>query len=85
MAGELDSNTVAKAYAGWAPIYDVVFGAVFAPGRAAAVRAAERVGRGPRTHHACCAARFGHPHDGAHVPWILNVHGDNDEGTRTAV
>lgn len=33
-----------KAYAGWAPFYDVVFGAVFAAGRAAAVDAAGRVG-----------------------------------------
>src|SRR5258708_10831570 len=41
-----DKDVVEKAYAGWAPIYDVVFGAVFAPGRAAAVRAAERVGGG---------------------------------------
>ena len=39
-----DKGVVEKAYAGWAPIYDVVFGAVFAPGRTAAVRAAERVG-----------------------------------------
>lgn len=39
-----DKDVVEKAYAGWAPIYDVVFGAVFAAGRAAAVRAAERVG-----------------------------------------
>lgn len=39
-----DRDVVEKAYAGWAPIYDMVFGAVFAPGRAAAVRAAEAVG-----------------------------------------
>src|SRR5262249_61406173 len=39
-----DKDVVEKAYAGWAPIYDVVFGAVFAPGRTAAVSAAERVG-----------------------------------------
>jgi phosphatidylethanolamine/phosphatidyl-N-methylethanolamine N-methyltransferase len=39
-----DKDVVEKAYAGWAPIYDVVFGAIFAPGRAAAVRAAERIG-----------------------------------------
>jgi phosphatidylethanolamine/phosphatidyl-N-methylethanolamine N-methyltransferase len=39
-----DRNVVEKAYAGWAPIYDMVFGAVFAPGRAAAVRAAEAIG-----------------------------------------
>jgi phosphatidylethanolamine/phosphatidyl-N-methylethanolamine N-methyltransferase len=39
-----DKDVVEKAYAGWAPIYDWVFGAVFAPGRTAAVRAAERIG-----------------------------------------
>jgi phosphatidylethanolamine/phosphatidyl-N-methylethanolamine N-methyltransferase len=39
-----DRSVVEKAYAGWAPIYDMVFGAVFAPGRAAAIRAAERIG-----------------------------------------
>jgi hypothetical protein len=26
MAGEIDINTVAKAYARWAPVYDFVFG-----------------------------------------------------------
>jgi phosphatidylethanolamine/phosphatidyl-N-methylethanolamine N-methyltransferase len=40
----LDRSHVEQAYAGWAPIYDVVFGAVLDPGRTAAVRAAERVG-----------------------------------------
>jgi phosphatidylethanolamine/phosphatidyl-N-methylethanolamine N-methyltransferase len=44
MAGELDSHTIAKAYAGWAPFYDVVFGAVFAAGRRASIAAAERIG-----------------------------------------
>ena len=44
MAGELDSDTIAKAYAGWAPVYDLVFGAVFAPGRKASIAAAERIG-----------------------------------------
>jgi phosphatidylethanolamine/phosphatidyl-N-methylethanolamine N-methyltransferase len=44
MAGELDSDTIAKAYAGWAPIYDLVFGAVFAAGRRASIAAAERIG-----------------------------------------
>ncbi len=39
-----DKSDVEKAYAGWAPFYDMVFGAVFSPGRDAAVRAAERVG-----------------------------------------
>jgi phosphatidylethanolamine/phosphatidyl-N-methylethanolamine N-methyltransferase len=44
MAGELDSDTIAKAYAGWAPVYDLVFGAVFAAGRKASIAAAERIG-----------------------------------------
>jgi phosphatidylethanolamine/phosphatidyl-N-methylethanolamine N-methyltransferase len=43
-AYRFDKGVVEKAYAGWAPFYDVVFGAVFAAGRTAAVRAAERVG-----------------------------------------
>jgi phosphatidylethanolamine/phosphatidyl-N-methylethanolamine N-methyltransferase len=42
--GELDKQTVSKAYARWAPIYDLVFGAVFDRGRKAAIAAAERVG-----------------------------------------
>src|SRR5437588_6371347 len=44
MAGDLDNHTVAKAYAGWAPFYDLVFGAVFAAGRKASIAAAERLG-----------------------------------------
>jgi phosphatidylethanolamine/phosphatidyl-N-methylethanolamine N-methyltransferase len=44
MAAELDKHTVAKAYARWAPIYDLVFGAVFERGRKAATAAAERIG-----------------------------------------
>jgi phosphatidylethanolamine/phosphatidyl-N-methylethanolamine N-methyltransferase len=44
MAGELDSDTIAKAYAGWAPVYDLVFGAVFEAGRRASIAAAERIG-----------------------------------------
>lgn len=39
-----DRGVVEKAYAGWAPFYDMVFGAVCAAGRDAAVKAAERVG-----------------------------------------
>jgi phosphatidylethanolamine/phosphatidyl-N-methylethanolamine N-methyltransferase len=42
--GELDARAVAKAYARWAPIYDLVFGAVFERGRRAAIAAAERLG-----------------------------------------
>jgi len=41
---DLDKQTVAKAYARWAPVYDLVFGAVFEPGRVAARVAAERIG-----------------------------------------
>ena len=41
---ELDKDTVTKAYARWAPVYDLVFGPVFERGRRAAIEAAERVG-----------------------------------------
>jgi phosphatidylethanolamine/phosphatidyl-N-methylethanolamine N-methyltransferase len=41
---ELDRDTIAKAYARWAPVYDLVFGAVFDRGRHAAIAAAERIG-----------------------------------------
>ena len=44
MAGAFDRGTITKAYGRWAPIYDLVFGKVFARGRAAAVDAAERIG-----------------------------------------
>jgi phosphatidylethanolamine/phosphatidyl-N-methylethanolamine N-methyltransferase len=44
MAAELDKDTVAKAYARWAPVYDLVFGAVFDRGRKASIAAAERIG-----------------------------------------
>ena len=41
---DLDKQTVTKAYARWAPVYDLVFGAVFERGRHAAITAAERIG-----------------------------------------
>jgi phosphatidylethanolamine/phosphatidyl-N-methylethanolamine N-methyltransferase len=44
MTADLDQTTVTKAYARWAPVYDLVFGAVFERGRQAAIAAAERVG-----------------------------------------
>lgn len=44
MADTLDRSTVEKAYARWAPVYDLVFGKVFQAGRIAATAAAERVG-----------------------------------------
>jgi phosphatidylethanolamine/phosphatidyl-N-methylethanolamine N-methyltransferase len=40
---DLDQSSIERAYARWAPIYDLIFGAVFAPGRRAAVAAAEQV------------------------------------------
>jgi phosphatidylethanolamine/phosphatidyl-N-methylethanolamine N-methyltransferase len=39
-----DRRMVEIAYAGWAPVYDLIFGAVFAEARSVAVLAAERVG-----------------------------------------
>lgn len=44
MTTDLDRSTVEEAYARWAPVYDVVFGAVFEAGRKAAIKAAERIG-----------------------------------------
>ena len=44
MTADIDAITVQRAYARWAPIYDLIFGAVFARGRRAAVAAAEEVG-----------------------------------------
>jgi phosphatidylethanolamine/phosphatidyl-N-methylethanolamine N-methyltransferase len=41
---KLDKETVVKAYARWAPVYDVVFGPVFERGRKVAIAAAERIG-----------------------------------------
>lgn len=43
MRGDLNKHGVERAYARWAPIYDFVFGKVFAPGRNEAIIAAERV------------------------------------------
>ena len=44
MGADIDKETIAKAYARWAPVYDLVFGAVFEHGRHAAIAAAERIG-----------------------------------------
>jgi phosphatidylethanolamine/phosphatidyl-N-methylethanolamine N-methyltransferase len=44
MGAELDNAGVARAYARWAPVYDIVFGAVFDRGRKASIAAAERIG-----------------------------------------
>jgi phosphatidylethanolamine/phosphatidyl-N-methylethanolamine N-methyltransferase len=42
--GDLDNRAVEKAYARWAPVYDLLFDKVMASGRRAAVEAASRVG-----------------------------------------
>jgi phosphatidylethanolamine/phosphatidyl-N-methylethanolamine N-methyltransferase len=44
MGAALDRGTIEKAYARWAPVYDLVFGAVFERGRRASIEAAERIG-----------------------------------------
>jgi len=41
---DLDNRAVTKAYARWAPVYDLVFGAVFERGRRVAIDAAQRLG-----------------------------------------
>jgi phosphatidylethanolamine/phosphatidyl-N-methylethanolamine N-methyltransferase len=44
MEAEIDRDAVTRAYARWAPVYDLVFGPVFERGRQAAITAAERIG-----------------------------------------
>ena len=44
MGADLDRATITRAYARWAPVYDIVFGKVFERGRKASIEAAERVG-----------------------------------------
>lgn len=44
LPAELDRIILQKAYARWAPVYDLFFGAVFERGRRAAIAAAEQVG-----------------------------------------
>jgi phosphatidylethanolamine/phosphatidyl-N-methylethanolamine N-methyltransferase len=44
LADDLDDRTVLRAYRRWAPVYDVVFGEVFAAGRRAALAAVNRRG-----------------------------------------
>ena len=50
MAAALDRDTIEKAYARWAPVYDLVFGAVFEQGRTASIEAAEQHRSGRRAH-----------------------------------
>ncbi len=44
MSDGIDKAAVAKAYARWAPVYDLVFGKVFDRGRKSSIAAAERIG-----------------------------------------
>jgi phosphatidylethanolamine/phosphatidyl-N-methylethanolamine N-methyltransferase len=44
LPAELDLATLRRAYARWAPVYDLVFGALFNRGRRAAIAAAEQIG-----------------------------------------
>jgi phosphatidylethanolamine/phosphatidyl-N-methylethanolamine N-methyltransferase len=44
MAKDISEESVEKAYARWAPVYDVVFGKVFEPGRKASIAAADKIG-----------------------------------------
>src|SRR5690606_2104513 len=44
MKPDLDKQTIEKAYARWAPVYDLVFDKVMAAGRRAAVAAARQAG-----------------------------------------
>jgi len=63
---ELDKETIAKAYARWAPVYDLVFGAVFERGRHAAVAAAERIGgRAGRIEAGVCYRLWDEPQTAA--------------------
>src|SRR5262245_2882313 len=44
MTADIDRQDVTRVYARWAPVYDFVFGAVFARARRAAIAASDRVG-----------------------------------------
>lgn len=44
LSTDVDKQAMEKVYGRWAPVYDLVFGAVFERGRAAAITAAERIG-----------------------------------------
>lgn len=44
MPREISETSVEKAYARWAPVYDLVFGKVFDPGRQASIAAADKIG-----------------------------------------
>ena len=41
---DLDKETISKAYARWAPVYDLVFGKVFEHGRQSTIAEADKIG-----------------------------------------
>ena len=43
-SNQLDTEMITKAYARWAPVYDLVFGGVFSKGRDAAIQATNKLG-----------------------------------------
>jgi phosphatidylethanolamine/phosphatidyl-N-methylethanolamine N-methyltransferase len=44
VGADFNRDSITRAYGRWAPVYDLVFGQVFARGRSAAIVAAERIG-----------------------------------------
>ncbi len=44
MPRDISEESIEKAYAAWAPVYDLVFGKVFDAGRKASIAAADRIG-----------------------------------------
>jgi phosphatidylethanolamine/phosphatidyl-N-methylethanolamine N-methyltransferase len=44
LGADFNRDSIARAFGRWAPVYDLVFGQVFARGRDAAIVAAERIG-----------------------------------------
>ena len=52
MATAMQTRSVAAAYDRWAPVYDLVFGAVFRQGRSIAIDAANRVAMSFLDRHA---------------------------------
>jgi phosphatidylethanolamine/phosphatidyl-N-methylethanolamine N-methyltransferase len=44
MGNDIDRAGVAKAYARWAPVYDLVFGSVFDQGRKSTIAVADAIG-----------------------------------------
>jgi phosphatidylethanolamine/phosphatidyl-N-methylethanolamine N-methyltransferase len=57
MTNDIDRAGVAKAYAAWAPVYDMVFGKVFDEGRKSTIAVADAIGgrAGRRRRHRAVA------------------------------